>query len=369
MQHSEQEARLCTGREPTTVDRLAWTLQHAVASVTATSFTTIAAFAANMVSRITPVRLFGLFMVILVFVNYIFALSLMLALVVIQAGKQPGSETPVATGSGSCAPVGQSIRNCGSTRGFLAAVARMLSGNGGLKKAQLRGKDGTEMVPLADGAGSGELLVQPASGSTQVSDLEGAVANQAYPLGGHCRDEGGEARDLIVQQDPGGQGVGDIRPGELTVCTAAKHLSGHAHHGDSHNPRIWPSEQAVCAAHTHPENTDLLGACTRQSSTDDGMDLSRRRWRRCCGCLTDGGRLVPAHLWLGGPFADFVYSGRWVVVLLAVAAVALFAWRASLLTLPSSRPTVWRMGSNIHKYFDLVCHPLVSGPCVKRFVQ
>lgn len=49
--------------DATVTERLAWTLQHSLMSITATSFTTAAAFAANVASTVTPIRLFGAFMV------------------------------------------------------------------------------------------------------------------------------------------------------------------------------------------------------------------------------------------------------------------------------------------------------------------
>lgn len=251
LQHSLTEARAEGAPEaPGTVPRLAWTLQHALTSITATSFTTVAAFAANLTSSITPVRLFGLFMVVLVLVNYVFVLTLLLALLVLREGK------------------GEASGEQGEKQGLLAPA--------------------TELVPLGG--------VRSASPSERISPC-------------------------------------DEPPGALSDA---------------------PSREEARAQSSTGASTSASQGAAEGSAQYGTLGPERRRGRGCCRCIgPDGGRLA-AHAWLGGPFADALYAARWGVVAAAALAVAFFGWRASLLTLPSSRPTVWRAGSNIHKYYDLV---------------
>jgi predicted RND superfamily exporter protein len=82
VQHAKQEA--VPGGGGSVTERLAWTLHHSLTSITATSFTTAAAFAANMASSVTPIRLFGAFMVIIVLLNYLFVVTVLLAFLVIR---------------------------------------------------------------------------------------------------------------------------------------------------------------------------------------------------------------------------------------------------------------------------------------------
>ena len=63
---------------------------------------------------------------------------------------------------------------------------------------------------------------------------------------------------------------------------------------------------------------------------------------------------VAIHQWLGGPYARYVQRMRWSILVFSTLAIMFFFWRASMLTLPTGRPTVWRASSNMHKYYDLV---------------
>jgi hypothetical protein len=417
VQHSAQEASHRTGQEPTAVERLAWTLQHAVASVTATSFTTVAAFAANMVSSITPVRLFGLFMVVIVLVNYIFALSLLLALVVIREGKELRLGSSAVNEGSACTPPEVCTRNRRLLRDFPAAIAQLLCHCKSVKRRWgFWGRDGMEMVPLADGAGSGELLAQPESKSGQLSEqdadgverinqegldtLKSGIGNRQHsrfvngnPQGTECSlnsrklfvdpyrnmsasdavtgisdhavagmraEKCGEgwsesASEVKEWQDSGNAALCEKGPN----CVVVHEVSNGAGH-NIHSPCAQRGERepAGCERHGQQEIGTLLNASTGLPFTNDKPVLPQLRRRSCCGCLTDGCRIAPGHIWLGGPFASFIRMGRWVIVLLATVAVAFFAWRASFLTLPSSRPTVWRKGANIREYFDLVRHSL-----------
>lgn len=63
--------------------RLAWTLRHSVSAMAATSLTTAAAFLSNVGSSIAPVQLFGLFMAVLVFFNFVLVCTVFPALLVL----------------------------------------------------------------------------------------------------------------------------------------------------------------------------------------------------------------------------------------------------------------------------------------------
>ena len=273
VQHSVVEAK-CTDsadhEPPDTVARLAWTLQHALTSITATSFTTVAAFAANLTSSITPVRLFGLFMMVLVLVNYVFVLTLLLALLVLREGGGSGGE-------------GGSVGACtGEKQGLLA----------------------TELVPLAADVPPPDAHMSRQRELQHADADEVAASERAYGFDGAGSSASHSAPQMLqeVDRSPGAS----------------------------------------------------VGELSRVRRRRRGCQCWCRSKCRCCGCVgADGGR-VAAHAWLGGPFADALHAARWWVVAVAAIAVAFFAWRASLLTLPSSRPTVWRAGSNIHKYYDLV---------------
>jgi hypothetical protein len=87
--------------------RLAWTLRKSGSAMLVTTATTVVAFFAIGVSRITPVRNFGIFMGGIVTVNYILVLACFPATVVIYHKQVPAQVLPLRAGCGACAgPVG-----------------------------------------------------------------------------------------------------------------------------------------------------------------------------------------------------------------------------------------------------------------------
>jgi Patched family len=282
-----------SGESPTVTDRLAWTIQHALASITATSFTTAAAFAANLTSSITPVRLFGLFMVALVLINYVLVLTFLLALLVLrERGLPDGAARP----QGSC---------CSA---FRAALARA------------RGK-GTGWVTL-DSAGDAELVQMQPSWQANVPAHNGD--ERGSPIVAIAEAHGGAS--LLAAGEPA------VADGDAIECQ-------HIHKADA--------GEAGRDAGVLSQRLDGLRTPTQSRA--------RRRHQRCgcCGCVGAGGTRSSVHSWLGGPYAAALHQARWPVLLLATLATAFFAWRASLLTLPASRPTIWRASSNMRKYNDL----------------
>ena len=71
------------GDQERLVVRMAWTLRHSVSAILATSCTTAVAFAANCISTIAPIRLFGLFMALLIAANLVLVVTLLPALIII----------------------------------------------------------------------------------------------------------------------------------------------------------------------------------------------------------------------------------------------------------------------------------------------
>jgi hypothetical protein len=304
LQHSRSAAApVQPGEPPTISERLAWTVHHSFTSISATSFTTAAAFAANLTSSITPVRLFGLFMVILVLVNYVFVLTLLLALLVLRE------------------------RNSGLEGGGLKGMLVRIAGKRGACWVARGGRHPsgvaaeTELVPLS-------------LPGTVDADGEYAV-NERTPFVSFT----GEAHHTVTE----GSGA----------PTAARY-SGCA------------SLEGVPV-----DSEDILVSVTQRLEAHARRAGGRRRGAGACGCLGDDGTRMYAHEWLEGPYAHALCVTRWLIVAVATVAVAFLGWRASLLTLPNSQPSVWRAQSNIHKYFDLV-RPLLEpccGMCIVVLVQ
>lgn len=308
----EQATATQDGDRPSVTDRLAWTIEHAITSVTATSFTTAAAFAANLTSSITPVRLFGLFMVVLVLVNYAFVLTLLLAILVLRERAVPAhadhtAELPAwrrlwlwSTVAASAMDVGKHNLETDTELVPLAALQR----NAGFDDSAQRA-DGTAWDASAT---DGRAMPHEAQGDTAASGQSLQHDRRAR----HSSD--GQAADAD------GQGL----------------LSNSA------------------------DGAGLAGVRSERSK-------SRRRRSRWCGCVDEHGTWLHVHAWLGGPYARAVHGARWVIMAFTALGVAFSAWRASLLTLPESRPTVWRASSNFHKYYDLV--RLRSRPGSERQMQ
>ena len=293
---SAQSAPTQHGCAPTVTDRLAWTIQHAITSVSATSFTTAAAFAANLTSSITPVRLFGLFMVLLVLVNYVFVLTLLLAILVLRERSAAGStEGP-------------------ETRRGWRRLLPSLPVEPDEPKAWHEHVHDTELVPLA------------------------GLQRDSTP------DVRGDARPAVGREWDASAADGRAMPHEAETDTDAAIDAQPADNAELH-----PSD-----AVDDDDDEELLDGGV------NGARLPQRKmWRsRCRGCASEHGKQLQVHSWLGGPYARAVHGSRWVILAFTALAVAFFAWRASLLTLPESRPTVWRASSNFHKYYDLVRRPL-----------
>lgn len=64
------------------VARMSWTLRHGVKAMGATSFTTMVAFLSNAICQIVPIRLFGVFMGLLVFSNFLLVITWFPALII-----------------------------------------------------------------------------------------------------------------------------------------------------------------------------------------------------------------------------------------------------------------------------------------------
>ena len=290
---STQAAPTQPGRAPTVTDRLAWTIQHAITSVSATSFTTAAAFAANLMSSITPVRLFGLFMVLLVLVNYVFVLTLLLAILVLR-------ERSVARSAEGSEP------RRGWRRLLPWAPVELDE-----PKAWHEHAHDTELVPLAG--------LQRNSIPTERGDER--------PVGGREWDaSAADGRAMPHEAETDADAAIDAQPADIAEMRPSDAVDGD-------------------------DNDEGL-----LDGSVNGARLPQRQSRRsrCRGCASEHSKQLQVHTWLGGPYARAVHGSRWVILAFTALAVAFFAWRVSLLTLPESRPTVWRASSNFHKYYDLV---------------
>lgn len=321
MQHSAEHARpSLPGHPPTVIDRMAWTIEHSVVSVTATSATTVAAFAANMASSITPVRLFGLFMVILVVVNYFFVLTLLLAFLALRErspARAAAAEAAAAAalelvplaqaGSASAAAMTPQPRRPGVRREPIA-TALTLSHPSELPQSPLRQSRALRGLPLFPSA-----------------NLDPETSLFAVPLASF--------REHSV-------GTADASP-----MTTPRSLGGS----------LTPPPPLPAPSSSSPRPATGTRAVERQRTfTDSIIDCVCHTGQKESTRMSAGAAPTRIHAFLGGTYAQMVYDTRHWILLFTVIGVAFFSWRASMLTLPHSRPTVWRPGSNIREYFDLV---------------
>lgn len=332
---------------------MAWTIEHSVVSVTATSATTVAAFAANMASSITPVRLFGLFMVILVVVNYFFVLTLLLAFLALRErspARAAAAEAAAAAalelvplaqaGSAGAAAVTPQPRRPGARREPVA-TALTLSHPSELPQSPLhqsRALRGLTLFPSANLDPDTSLFAVP---------LASFREHREHSVG---------TADASPMTTPRSLGGALTPPSPLAAPTASS-----------------PRPRAAAAGTRALERQRTL----RDSIIDCVCHTGQKESTR----MSAGAAPTRIHAFLGGTYAHMVHDARHWILLFTVIGVAFFSWRASMLTLPHSRPTVWRQGSNIREYFDLVrprllmrafvCIPSHSGrvpPCSARSV-
>lgn len=329
LQHSAEHARpSLPGHPPTVVDRMAWTIEHSVVSVSATSATTVAAFAANMASSITPVRLFGLFMVILVAVNFFFVLTLLLAFLALR-------ERSPARAAAAAAAAAEALELVPLTRAGTAIITPRPR------------PPGVRREPVATALTLSHPSEHPQSPSHH---LRPTRIPPVY-LSGNM-DEG---TSLFAVP------MASFREHSISTPDASPLTTPRSLGDQLTSPSPLPAPSAAS-----PGTTNGTNALARQRTfTDSIVDCVFHTGQKDSARMGAGSAPTRIHAFLGGTYARMVHDARRWILLFAVIGVAFFTWRASMLELPHSRPTVWRRGSNIHQYFDLVPFP-ASRTCARR---
>ena len=407
VQHSAEHASpKHPNQPPTVVDRMAWCIEHSVMSVTATSATTIAAFAANMTSSITPVRLFGLFMVILVSMNLLFVVTLLLAFLAVR--ERSSSITSSTHAARAAVTAATNARSLGS--GVRNASRRLLG-------VSLGGA--TELVPLnRTPTGAATAALASSNGTTPAAAHASLTPHpqhphEPYPMSlalTHPSDRGAnrsfrspnyvpstdptdEASSLIARPMASAQSLGGSstalsplgspphpRASTPDLLTSHEALALPVHPPISHDSSPSQSQSRGSSPHApdYERRTDASWVPSVIASGDysEGGLLSNGRARNfipgvmaftcsvdpetkdiTCVAPTSGTTPSSVHAFLGGPYARWLYTWRHFILLMTLILVSFCAWRASLLELPHARPTVWRKSSNIRRYYDLVRFP------------
>eukprot|EP00892_Ulva_mutabilis_P012184 jgi/Ulvmu1/9338/UM050_0088.1 len=314
--HSAEHARpSLSGQPPTTVDRMAWTIEHSVVSVSATSATTVAAFAASMASSITPVRLFGLFMVILVTVNFFFVLTLLLAFLAV---RERSPERAAAAAAAAAAA--------------LELVPLTQTGHR-VATPPVR-QSGVRREPVA----SALTLSHPSEFPQSPHQGRSARTPHLFLSGNLDPNTSLFAIPMASYQENSSSTI------DLSPRTTPRSLGGH----------LTPPSPLPAPTASSPRPAAGVGALERQRTiTDSIVDFVCHAGQKSSMRMGAGSAPTRIHAFLGGRYANMVHDARRWILLFALIGIAFFSWRASLLTLPHSRPTVWRRGSNIREYFDL----------------
>lgn len=394
MQHSADHARSkYPTQPPTVVDRMSWCIEHSVMSVTATSATTIAAFAANMTSSITPVRLFGLFMVILVSMNFFFVVTLLLAFLALR-------ERNSASGN-SARAARAAVTAATNARGLASSAA-----NASRRLLGISLGGATELVPL-NHTPTGAATAAASNGTANAAHSttpHPQHPHEPYPMSlalTHPSDKGAnrsfrsphyppssdpadEASSLLARPLPSALSLGGSstalsplgsppHPHNSTpqLLVSPEPPEPASHSGGSPPSGSSPSHSGGSSPHPPPRHRRTDGSWVPSvigsgdyshsgtlsrpnafmrftcSVDPDNKDIT-------CVAPTSGTTPSNVHAFLGGPYARWLFSWRHFILLVTLIVVAFSAWRASLLELPHSRPTVWRKGSNIRNYYDLV---------------
>lgn len=393
MQHSADQARPKNSADsPTVVERMAWCIEHSVLSITATSATTIAAFAANMTSSITPVRLFGLFMVILVSMNFFFVVTLLLAFLAVRekhSSKRRDGNRAARAAIAAAANARSSASNAGNAQRRMLGISF-----GGC----------TDLVPLtttptgtSTGAAHSPNDLIPAGDPTS----HHPPPHEPYPMSlalthpsekgvnrcmrshsfAACSDNPDEEASLLARPMVSAQSLG-ASSGGRSPMGSPQYLEGSnadipsaqslaqlpqddapspSHSGSSTPQRVprrtdgsWVPSVIASGDYSHSgtvcrPSTLLCHAMAFTCSVDpDTKDIT-------CVAPTSGTTPSNVHAFLGGSYARWLHSWRHFILLMTLILVCFCSWRASMLELPHSRPTVWRKGSNMHSYYDMVC--------------
>jgi uncharacterized membrane protein len=379
MQHSSEHASSSSsGQPPTAVDRMAWCIEHSVMSVAATSATTIAAFAANMMASITPVRLFGVFMVILVCMNLVIVVLLLLAFLVIKE---------------------RNSSKLNSTRAAQAAVAAAANARGSASRV---GNNSHRFLGISF-AGANELvpLTQTPTGATATittsPDGPSEVVHVTTPHVHHAHEPYPMSLALTHPSERGANHTAfsptsNFTPtndhDEASFLLARPMPSKDSLEGSSTalSPRCSPDQTRLASPQSAspPSTFSPDGACVpnmlgsgsyscRGSLSRSNNFLSNALGTFTCSVAPDfkditchaptsGSAPGSVHKFLGGTYARWLYAWRHFVLLVTLIVVCFCAWRASQLELPHSRPTIWRKGSNMRSYYDLVRTISISNP-------
>ena len=279
-------------------------------------------------------------MVILVLVNYVLVLTFLLALLVLRERRTaPAHET---------LPAHSHQQEGRHSFGLMQLARRCLAGSmaGGTASAQGWRKlsndedQGLELVQAQAEWGAGMPACVEDSAMGAVSPARNAASSSSPATASAPAADNGTASALHA--------IGGSAPTQQHRQPA--HFRAH----------VDTQSRSGFQEDADPEAVGLLSAGSESAwlSVTSGPQrpprVRGRRWRGCCACVdASTGARVDVHTWLGGPYADALYLARWVILAFAALAVAFFGWRASLLTLPESRPTVWRASSNMHKYYDI----------------
>ncbi|KAK9803258.1 hypothetical protein WJX72_001208 [[Myrmecia] bisecta] len=297
--------------------RMAWTYRQALSSIAATSFTTIAAFAANTISAVAPIRLFGLFMVLLVGSNFVLIAILMPALIAWRHQRYVRSTAQ----RGSAAHSGSWQRLATSEPGEEGDVALELAALETEPGTPLPGGGGLEMVALESERGT----LSPGGSVTSMSEgWEPADSSQHLS---RCKGP------LERASHPG-----------YDLDSAANSPLRHWHVPHAKEKGRCPDSRQ------QGKSRFRLGSCSRHSAA------VRRRLghlrHHVSRHLQERQRYGRAQQFFGGPVAAATIRWRWLIAALMVANMVGSLFLAAQLETPSERPSVWQPGHNQRRYFN-----------------